>query len=114
MIYLFIDNDDDGETAAGGRLLHLLQLVDARNVIVIVSRWYGGIQLGPGNFFYFLCLFAFTCLHHTKHCIYSIDRFKDINNVARDLLEKCGYVGSGGGGKSGGSKGGDVKKTKKK
>ncbi|KAF0408188.1 UPF0029-domain-containing protein [Gigaspora margarita] len=61
------DNDDDGETAAGSRLLHLLQILDAKNVIVIVSRWYGGIRLGP-------------------------DRFKDINNCARDLLDKSGYI----------------------
>jgi hypothetical protein len=27
------DYDDDGESAAGGRLLHLLQIVDARNVV---------------------------------------------------------------------------------
>ncbi|CAJ0911146.1 21410_t:CDS:10 [Entrophospora sp. SA101] len=57
------DNDDDGETAAGSRLLHLLQMLDSRNVIVVVTRWYGGILLGP-------------------------DRFRDINNCARDLLEK--------------------------
>ncbi|CAG8478367.1 3779_t:CDS:2 [Racocetra persica] len=42
------DNDDDGEAAAGSRLLHLLQILDVKNVIVIVSRWYGGIKLGPG------------------------------------------------------------------
>ncbi|CAG8544480.1 2445_t:CDS:2 [Acaulospora morrowiae] len=68
------DNDDDGETAAGGRLLHLLQILDAKNVLVVVSRWFGGILLGP-------------------------DRFKDINNVARDLLENCGYIEGGKGGK---------------
>lgn len=61
------DNDDDGETAAGGRLLHLLQIVNALNVVVIVSRWYGGILLGP-------------------------DRFKHINNAARSLLGSCGYI----------------------
>lgn len=33
------DCDDDGEAAAGGRLLHLLQMVDARDVCVVVSRW---------------------------------------------------------------------------
>ncbi len=27
------DSDDDGENAAGGRLLHLLQIVDALNVV---------------------------------------------------------------------------------
>lgn len=61
------DNDDDGETAAGGRLLHLLQIVNALNVVVVVSRWYGGIQLGP-------------------------DRFKHINNAARSLLSSCGFI----------------------
>jgi len=44
------DHDDDGETAAGGRLLRLLQLADARNVAVVVSRWYGGVKLGPSRF----------------------------------------------------------------
>ncbi|KJE88491.1 hypothetical protein CAOG_00141 [Capsaspora owczarzaki ATCC 30864] len=61
------DCDDDGEDAAGGRLLQLLQLVDARNVVVVVSRWYGGQLLGPS-------------------------RFKIINNVARAQLSKCGYI----------------------
>eukprot|EP00912_Choanoflagellata_sp_UC4_P002358 UC4_evm3s1483 len=32
------DCDDDGEDAAGGRLLHLLQLTDARNVIVVIDK----------------------------------------------------------------------------
>lgn len=59
--------DDDGEQHAGSRLLHLLQIVDAKNVFVVVSRWYGGIQLGP-------------------------DRFKHINNVARDLLQQYNYI----------------------
>lgn len=61
------DCDDDGETHAGSRLLHLLQILDAINVVVVVSRWFGGIQLGP-------------------------DRFKHINNVARDLLDKSGLL----------------------
>jgi Uncharacterized protein family UPF0029/RWD domain len=41
------DCDDDGETAAGGRVLHLMQLMDVWDVMVVVTRWYGGIQLGP-------------------------------------------------------------------
>ncbi|VDO98267.1 unnamed protein product [Soboliphyme baturini] len=61
------DCDDDGEHHAGSRLLHLLEITDARNVLVVVSRWYGGVQLGA-------------------------DRFKHINNVARTLLESCGYI----------------------
>ncbi|KAI9783390.1 MAG: eIF2 kinase Gcn2p negative regulator [Geoglossum umbratile] len=61
------DCDDDGETAAGGRLLHLMQLMDVWDVMVIVTRWYGGIQLGP-------------------------DRFRIINSVARGALVRGGYV----------------------
>ncbi|XP_034036356.1 protein IMPACT [Thalassophryne amazonica] len=63
------DCEDDGETAAGGRLLHLLQILDVRNVMVVVSRWFGGILLGP-------------------------DRFKHINNCARNILIQEGYTAS--------------------
>ena len=66
----FQDFDDDGETAAGGRLLHLLQAVDAWDVLVVVSRWYGGLKLGP-------------------------KRFALINTAARDGLVKGGFVREG-------------------
>ncbi|EDR12227.1 uncharacterized protein LACBIDRAFT_311401 [Laccaria bicolor S238N-H82] len=61
------DNDDDGETAAGGRLAHLLQILDVNNVLVIVTRYFGGIHLGP-------------------------DRFKHINQAARSALEGGGFL----------------------
>jgi|ERR1711881_480233 len=61
------DCDDDGEDAAGGRLLHLMQLMDVWDVMVVVTRWYGGILLGP-------------------------DRFRLINTAARDALVKAGYT----------------------
>jgi hypothetical protein len=62
------DCDDDGETAAGGRLLHLMQLMDLWDVMVIVTRWYGGQKLGPR-------------------------RFALINSAARDAFVKAGLVG---------------------
>ena len=82
------DNDDDGETAAGGRLAHLLQILvglsvhrssstppscqrrilqEVENVLVIVTRYFGGIHLGP-------------------------DRFKHINQAARNALELGGFL----------------------
>eukprot|EP00947_MAST-08B_sp_MAST-8B-sp1_P002071 g2071.t1 len=75
------DNDDDGESAAGGRLAHILDIMDVRGAVVVVSRWYGGIHLGP-------------------------DRFKHINNAARILLEAHGLSSrkSGGGGGGGSSR----------
>lgn len=60
------DNDDDGEDAAGSKLAFLLDMRKDDNVIVVVSRWFGGIHLGP-------------------------KRFAHIVNVARELLvERCG------------------------
>lgn len=61
------DSEDDGETHAGNRLLHLLDIIDAKNVCIVVTRWYGGTHLGP-------------------------DRFKHINNCARKLLVEHGYT----------------------
>jgi putative IMPACT (imprinted ancient) family translation regulator len=58
------DNDDDGEDAAGARLAHLLEMRKEDCIFVVVSRWYGGIKLGP-------------------------KRFAHINNVARELLQNC-------------------------
>lgn len=64
------DCDDDGETAAGSRLAHLLDILELENVLVVVSRWYGGVHLGS-------------------------DRFKHINQAARDALEVGGFLGKG-------------------
>jgi len=61
------DFDNDGEDHAGGRLLHLLEVLDLQNVAVVVTRWYGGIHLGP-------------------------DRFKHINNAARQVVSDAGFL----------------------
>ena len=70
------DHDEDGETGAGRGLSHLLRVTQSADVCVVVARWFGGIHLGPA-------------------------RFQLINNCARDMLERCGFVE----GKGGGSKG---------
>ncbi|VDM60309.1 unnamed protein product [Angiostrongylus costaricensis] len=54
---------DDGETGASSKMLQLLEKMRADNVLVIVSRWYGGIHLGP-------------------------DRFRHITNLTYDILSK--------------------------
>ncbi|KAJ4445922.1 hypothetical protein ANN_12608 [Periplaneta americana] len=63
------DCNDDGEAQAGGRLLHLLQILGLQNVMVVVTRWYGGVHLGP-------------------------DRFRHINNAARQVLDLAGLIES--------------------
>ncbi|KAI0278872.1 ribosomal protein S5 domain 2-type protein [Russula aff. rugulosa BPL654] len=64
---LYQDNDDDGESAAGGRLAHLLQILDVKDALVVVTRYFGGTLLGA-------------------------DRFKHINQAARDALELGGLI----------------------
>ena len=61
------DFHDDGEGGAGIKIMHLLQDSNVRNVLVIVSRWYGGILLGPARFMY-------------------------ITDAARGVLEQGGYL----------------------
>ncbi|MCP9262890.1 Protein IMPACT [Dirofilaria immitis] len=62
------DCEDDGEIGAGAKLLNLLELMKAKNVMVIITRWYGGIHLGP-------------------------DRFRHICNLARQILVDNGFSG---------------------
>ena len=64
---IYQDSDDDGESAAGARVLKLMQMLDVWNVVVIVSRWFGGTLLGP-------------------------ERFRCIGVVARDALVEGGFV----------------------
>jgi hypothetical protein len=80
------DYSDDGETAAGGRIAEMLRTMDfvdvdrgidgvpGQGLAVIVTRWFGGVHLGPS-------------------------RFKIICNTARDELERLGYLNQAHGGK---------------
>ena len=61
------DHDEDGETGAGRGMSHLLRVTGSANVCVVVARWFGGVHLGPA-------------------------RFQLINNCARDMLERCGFL----------------------
>ncbi|KAI6172994.1 RWD domain-containing protein [Aphelenchoides besseyi] len=55
------DCEDDGEHHAGAKLLQLIRRMKCENLLVVVTRWYGGIHL-------------------------SNDRFRHILNVARELI----------------------------
>lgn len=59
---LLENRDDDGEGGAGDCLLYLLQRMDLVNVVGVVSRWFGGVKLGP-------------------------DRFRIISNVLKELID---------------------------
>lgn len=40
-------SEDDGETGCGAFILRLLEEGKVNNTIVVVSRWFGGVMLGP-------------------------------------------------------------------
>ena len=68
------DFDDDGERAAGAKVLGVLDAMQAQGVLVMVSRWFGGVLLGP-------------------------ERFRIIARCARGVVGKGGWVGHEGGGR---------------
>ena len=66
MLLIKHDNDDDGEDGAGSRLAQLLEFRQDDGVLLVVSRWFGGIHVGP-------------------------KRFGHIVNVARQVLVNLGH-----------------------
>jgi len=57
------ESNDDGENGGGRHLLGLLQKDNLTNVLLVVTRWYGGIFLGP-------------------------DRWRIMSDVSRDALSQ--------------------------
>ena len=45
-----IEHDDDGEKGAGARLAAFLSAKKVKNVVIIVTRWFGGINIGSNRF----------------------------------------------------------------
>lgn len=62
--FIVSDMDDDGEQGASSRLMFLLEQLKLEGWIVVVTRYFGGILLGP-------------------------DRYKHIMSVAREVLMKA-------------------------
>lgn len=64
---LLEDRDDDGEVGAAENLLFILQKHKVENVVIVVTRWFGGIMLGSL-------------------------RFRLINLAAEELLKELGWI----------------------
>ncbi|RPD55106.1 ribosomal protein S5 domain 2-like protein [Lentinus tigrinus ALCF2SS1-6] len=65
---LLLGSSNGGEAGAGERLERLLELGHCENVALVVFRWYGGVKLGS-------------------------DRWRCISAVAKEALERGGYLG---------------------
>ncbi|KAF9564808.1 ribosomal protein S5 domain 2-like protein [Agrocybe pediades] len=62
-----VGQHDGGEKGSGERLSRLLEALQCTNVVVVVSRWYGGVKLGS-------------------------DRWKLISTVAKEALYKGNFA----------------------
>lgn len=45
--YVAEQSEDDGETGAGALLLRVMRDLDAKDTLVVMTRWFGGTMLGP-------------------------------------------------------------------
>ncbi|KAF9018454.1 ribosomal protein S5 domain 2-like protein, partial [Hymenopellis radicata] len=61
-----LGQQDGGESGSGDLLARLLALSECENVVIVVSRWYGGVKLGS-------------------------ERWRRISEVARDALALGGF-----------------------
>lgn len=62
-----VGQHDGGESGSGERLSRLLEANECNNVVVVVSRWYGGVKLGS-------------------------DRWKLISAVAKEALLRGNFI----------------------
>lgn len=64
---LHVGQHDGGEKGSGERLSRLLQALQCENVVIVVSRRYGGVKLGS-------------------------DRWRILSMVAKDAIRKAAFV----------------------
>ena len=83
-------------------MLHLLQIVNASDVMVVVSRWYGKIVAQSQYPFWALCRASCSVSSGSQPLpctaggvLLGPARFQHINNAARELLERCGHIHTG-------------------
>ncbi|OUM55425.1 hypothetical protein BVG19_g4958 [[Candida] boidinii] len=69
---------DDGEGGSGQRLIGLIERLRLVNILVVVTRWYGGIPLGSARF---------KCISDI-----AIENLKDIGVLDLKLSNKNWYI----------------------
>ncbi|KAI0000912.1 hypothetical protein BJV77DRAFT_1142104 [Russula vinacea] len=79
--------EDDGELRAGGHILRVMRSEAIMDAVVIVSRWYGGIMLGPVRFTHIqdcarnVCQ-VFKVEDEMQDCISMLQRFEGGSKIA--------------------------------
>lgn len=60
--------NDDGESGAGRVIAQHLEGAEARDLIIVVTRWYGGVKLGGDRFRHVGRCVAVFLAHWAKAC----------------------------------------------
>ncbi|KAF8738498.1 hypothetical protein AX14_011333 [Amanita brunnescens Koide BX004] len=84
--------DDDGEKWAGNRVLKVMQDLAVIDAVVIVSRWYGGVLLGPARFTHIETCAEEVCREFKKSeelqdCITTLTSLDDLLGQLRAQLQ---------------------------
>jgi len=83
--------DDDGEVRAGGSLRSVLRKEKVLGAVVVVARWYGGVNIGPWR-----CI---SCYYKSNDIVYADAdcalftgkaRFQHVESQALSLLKAIG------------------------
>jgi len=80
--------DDDGERYGGERILKVMKSLGIIDAVVVVSRWYGGILLGPPRFLHIetcteeVCR-RFKSKEEMEECIVTLTTLDDILSTLR-------------------------------
>ncbi|KAH9485499.1 Protein IMPACT-A [Psilocybe cubensis] len=82
---------DDGESWAGGKVLKVMEDLAVIDAVVIVSRWYGGIMLGPVRFTHIETCATEVCKEFKRSeelqdCITTLRTLDDLLSVQREKL----------------------------
>ncbi|KAI0302358.1 hypothetical protein B0F90DRAFT_1836906 [Multifurca ochricompacta] len=92
-------SEDDGEQWAGGHVLKVMRSEGIMDAVVIVSRWYGGVMLGPVRFTHIqdcareVCQ-VFRVEDEMQDCISTLKSLDDILADLRDELAKIKVASS--------------------
>lgn len=86
-------SNDDGEQWAGGKVLRIMENQAIIDAVVIVSRWYGGILLGPARFSHIETCALEVCQSFKKkeeldECILALNTLDDtLSELRKELAE---------------------------
>lgn len=49
-VHVYEEANDNGEPPAAQRILFMLKQQNIEDVVIVVTRWYGGVKMGPKRF----------------------------------------------------------------